>query len=38
MKDGAVLVTVEDDFADSGQVADVLRRNGGHSAGNPRMI
>lgn len=38
MKDGAVLVTLEDDFADSGQVSDVLRRNGGHSAGSPRMI
>lgn len=38
MKDGAVLVTVEDDFADSAQVAEVLRRNGGHNAASPRMI
>lgn len=38
MKDGAVLVTVEDDFADSAQVAEVLRSNGGHNAASPRMI
>lgn len=38
MKDGAVLVTVEDDFADSNQVTEILHRNGGHNATTPRMI
>lgn len=38
MKNGAVLVTVEDDFADSNQVTEILHRNGGHNATTPRMI
>lgn len=38
MKDGAVLLTVEDDFADSNQVTEILHRNGGHNATTPRMI
>ncbi|MGE8136179.1 hypothetical protein ACQKO5_21510 [Novosphingobium subterraneum] len=38
MKDGAVLVTVEDDFADRNQVTEILRRNGGHNAATPRMM
>jgi hypothetical protein len=38
MRDGAVVVTVEDDFADSSRVAEILRSHGGHSATSPRMI
>ena len=38
MKDGAVVVTVQDDFADSRQVSEVLQRNGGHNATTPLMI
>ncbi|MCX7284144.1 MAG: hypothetical protein NTX28_08880 [Novosphingobium sp.] len=36
MKDGAVVVTVEDSFADTDRVRQVLMRNGGHNSSQAR--
>ena len=37
MKDGAVVVTVEDTATDTSSVRDILYRNGGHNASQARL-
>jgi hypothetical protein len=37
MKDGAVVVTVEDTGVDTSSVREILRRNGGHNAAQARV-
>lgn len=38
LKNGAVLVTVDDNFADGSEVRNVLHRSGGHNAASPRAM